>query len=90
MSVQAAFPAIATRPEHAEAEEFAQLIRAVHGRLRHFTLPAPRLLVRPYLWIFLAVRGVIFFLRRVLMAEPLFKAYCTRFGRGVTTGIYVP
>ncbi|HRN61333.1 MAG TPA: acyltransferase [Luteimonas sp.] len=68
----------------------AQLIRAVHGRLRYFTLPAPRLLVRPYLWIFLAVRGVIFFLRRVLMAEPLFKAYCARFGRGVTTGIYVP
>ncbi|WP_158636394.1 acyltransferase [Luteimonas marina] len=68
----------------------ARLIRAVHGRLRHFTLPAPRLLVRPYLWIFLAVRGVIFFLRRVLMAEPLLKAYCTRFGRGVTTGIYVP
>ena len=68
----------------------AQLIRGIRGRLRYFTLPAPRLLVRPYLWIFLALRGVVFFLRRVLVAEPLLKAYCTRFGRGVTTGIYVP
>lgn len=68
----------------------ARLVRALRDRLRYFTLPAPRILVLPYLWIFLAIRGLIFFLRRVLMAEPLLKAYCTRFGRGVTTGIYVP
>ena len=42
MSVQAVLPAITTKPEHAGAEEFAQLIRAVtkdpgyvHHCLRH-------------------------------------------------------
>ncbi len=68
----------------------AQLIRGLRARLRYFTLPAPRLIILPYLWVFLALRGVVFFLRRILIAEPLLKAYCTRVGRGVTTGIYVP
>ncbi|HEY4529590.1 MAG TPA: acyltransferase [Luteimonas sp.] len=67
---------------------------AAARRTRHFahriSLPAPRLLVRPYLWLFLALRGSVFFLRRILVAEPLFKAYCTRVGRGVTTGVHVP
>lgn len=57
---------------------------------RGLTLPAPRVLVRPYLWLFLAARSTVFYLRRILLAEPLFKAYCTRVGRGVTTGIHVP
>lgn len=64
--------------------------RAARGLLRDFTLPAPRLLVLPYLWLFLALRSAVFAVRRLLVAEPLFKAYCTRVGRGVTTGIYVP
>ena len=65
-------------------------VRAARGMLRNFTLPAPRLLVLPYLWLFLALRWAVFAFRRLLVAEPLFKAYCTRVGRGVTTGIYVP
>ena len=68
----------------------AKVLRAVRSRMRHFTLPAPAFVVRPYLWVFLALRGTIFFLRRILLAEPLLKAYCSSFGRGVTTGIYVP
>ncbi len=68
----------------------AATVRTLRGRLHRFTLPAPRILVRPYLWLFLALRGGLFFVRRVLVAEPLFKAYCTRFGKGVTTGIFVP
>ncbi|WP_202840334.1 acyltransferase [Luteimonas saliphila] len=68
----------------------ARTLRGIRTRLRHFTLPAPRLVVRPYLAIFLALRAAVFFLRRILVAEPFLKAYCTRFGRGVTTGIYVP
>lgn len=68
----------------------AAALRAVRDRLGRFTLPAPRVLVLPYLWLFLALRTAVFFLRRTLVAEPLFKAYCTRFGKGVTTGIYVP
>jgi acetyltransferase-like isoleucine patch superfamily enzyme len=65
-------------------------LRAARNAVRGFTLPAPRVLVLPYLWLFLALRGLVFFVRRVFIAEPLFKAYCTRVGKGVTTGIYVP
>lgn len=68
----------------------ARVLRAVRKRFRHFTLPAPRVIVLPMLWIFLLLRGIVYFLRRVLLAEPLLKAYCTRHGRGVTTGIYIP
>lgn len=68
----------------------AGALRRLRGAGKGFTLPAPRVLVRPYLWLFVALRAVVFFVRRVLVAEPLFKAYCTRLGRGVTTGIYVP
>src|SRR5690606_19474421 len=50
----------------------------------------PRLVVRPYLWLFLGLRALVFGFRRLFIAEPLFKAYCTRLGRNVTTGIYVP
>ena len=68
----------------------AGALRGLRQRARGLTLPAPRVLVLPYLWLFLALRSVVFFLRRVLVAEPLFKAYCTRVGRGVTTGVHVP
>jgi acetyltransferase-like isoleucine patch superfamily enzyme len=68
----------------------ARALRAVRKHFRHFTLPAPRVIVLPMLWIFLLLRGIVYFLRRVLLAEPLLKAYCTRHGRGVTTGIYIP
>lgn len=68
----------------------AAAARRARGFGRGLTLPAPRVLTRPYLWLFLAARAILFFLRRILVAEPLFKAYCTRFGRGVTTGVHVP
>ncbi|MGA8279009.1 MAG: acyltransferase [Rhodanobacteraceae bacterium] len=68
----------------------AVALRAARKSLAHVTLPAPRIVVVPLLYVFLALRAVIFFLRRFFLAEPLLKAYCTRYGRGVTTGIYVP
>ncbi|WP_222564833.1 acyltransferase [Novilysobacter antarcticus] len=68
----------------------AATLRDLRQRGRRFTLPAPRAVLLPYLWLFLALRSIVFFVRRVLIAEPLFKAYCTRVGKGVTTGIFVP
>lgn len=68
----------------------ASMLRELRQRSRGFTLPAPRVVLLPYLWLFLGLRGAVFLLRRVLVAEPLFKAYCTRVGKGVTTGIFVP
>jgi acetyltransferase-like isoleucine patch superfamily enzyme len=72
------------------AHPAAQMLRDVRARLRRFTLPAPRLVIRPYLALFLTLRAVVYFVRRSFIAEPLLKAYCTRFGRCVTTGIFVP
>lgn len=76
----------AARADH----PLARALRSAKRHWHHFTLPAPKLLVLPMLWVFLGLRAVLFFVRGKLIAEPLLKAYCTRFGRGVTAGIYVP
>jgi acetyltransferase-like isoleucine patch superfamily enzyme len=72
------------------AHPAAVALRSARKRFSRFTLPAPRLVVVPMLYVFLALRAIVFFVRRHLLAEPLLKAYCARHGRGVTTGIYVP
>ncbi|MBV9670389.1 MAG: acyltransferase [Acidobacteriales bacterium] len=53
------------------------------------SLPTPRIIVRPLLVAFESVRAGTHFLRRVFIAEPLFKAYCSDYGTGVRTGIFV-
>ncbi len=58
--------------------------------MRSFTLPAPKVVIKPMLWLFLTVRGVYWYLRRLFIAEPLFKAYCTSVGRRVRTDIHIP
>ena len=67
----------------------ARHLRAARHGVRTFTLPAPSALLRPLLWGYLAARSVGYWLQRVLIAEPLFKAYCSRCGKGVRTGIFV-
>ena len=69
---------------------YARAARALRNAVRDFTLPAPRLIVRPALLAFLVIRSAWHFVRRVFFAEPLFKAYCTRYGRRVRTDIYLP
>lgn len=70
-------------------DPFVRTLRRSYRALTKFTLPAPRIVVKPALWMYLSVRTVVHFARRVLVAEPLFKAYCTRYGKGLTTGIFV-
>ena len=41
------------------------------------------------LWAFLAVRSVYYWVRRVFICEPLFKAYCKQYGRGLRTGVFI-
>jgi acetyltransferase-like isoleucine patch superfamily enzyme len=67
----------------------ARLIVRLYGSIQRFTLPAPRVIVLPMLWIFLAGRTIYYFLMRTLICEPLFKAYCTRYGKGVRTGVFI-
>jgi acetyltransferase-like isoleucine patch superfamily enzyme len=74
-----------SRSEHPAARS----VRAARRALMSFTLPAPKVVVKPMLWTFLAIRGVYYYAMRVLVCEPLFKAYCTKYGRGVRTGSHI-
>src|ERR1017187_3833337 len=64
-------------------------IRWLYLRRNRVSVPAPRIVVKPMLMIYLGLRFVVFFFRRVFIAEPLFKAYCTRYGRNLRTGIFI-
>lgn len=64
-------------------------LKRTYRGVHRASLPAPRLVVRPVLAAVLGVRGVVHFVRRVFWAEPLFKAYCAEYGRGVHTGIFL-
>jgi acetyltransferase-like isoleucine patch superfamily enzyme len=67
----------------------ARAVRGIRRGIQGLTLPAPRVVVKPMLWAFLGLRGAYFFAKRVLICEPLFKAYCRSYGRGVRTGVYI-
>ncbi len=63
--------------------------KRLYRRGQALTLPAPRVLTLPLLWFFLAVRSVYYALVRLLVCEPIFKAYCKQHGRSVRTGTYI-
>jgi acetyltransferase-like isoleucine patch superfamily enzyme len=67
----------------------ARLARKAYWGVKTVTLPAPRIIVKPMLWTFLAIRSVYYFVMRVFICEPLFKAYCKQYGRGVRTDAYI-
>jgi acetyltransferase-like isoleucine patch superfamily enzyme len=67
----------------------ARRIRRLRRGLRTLSLPAPRVVVKPMLWAFLALRSAYYFAKRLLICEPLFKAYCRRYGRRLRTGAYI-
>jgi len=67
----------------------ARAARGVYYAPRVFSLPAPRVIFVPLLAIFIGLRSAWYFLRRVFFAEPLFKAYCTQYGKRLKTDIYL-
>jgi acetyltransferase-like isoleucine patch superfamily enzyme len=67
----------------------ARTARRLYWGVRNLSVPAPRVVVRPLLWLFLAVRSLFYFVKRVFICEPLFKAYCTRYGRNLRTDVFV-
>jgi acetyltransferase-like isoleucine patch superfamily enzyme len=68
----------------------ARASRGMRRAVSTFTLPAVTgRIARPVLWCFLTVRGMAFFLYRVFVCEPLFKASCRSCGRGVRTDVYI-
>lgn len=68
----------------------ARFLRGVYTGIVSFTLPAPAILTRPLLYLFVGGRSLLHYLYRLLVCEPLFKAYCKEYGKGVRTGIYTP
>jgi acetyltransferase-like isoleucine patch superfamily enzyme len=67
----------------------ARSVRRIYRYVATFSVPAPRMLTRPVLWLVLSIRSIYYFVARVFFCEPLFKAYCTRYGRNVRTGVFL-
>ncbi len=68
---------------------FARTARATYYAPQKVSLPAPAFVFKPLLAFYAGARGGVWWLRRVFYAEPLFKAYCTRYGKRLRTDIYL-
>jgi acetyltransferase-like isoleucine patch superfamily enzyme len=74
----------------ATSDRFPAVVsRKLYRALQNLSVPAPRILVVPALRIFLLIRSVYYFVWRVFVCEPLFKAYCTKYGRNLHTGVFI-
>ncbi len=62
--------------------------RLYHAR-EFISLPVPRWVGRTFRTLLVAGRAVWHFLKRALICEPIFKAYCKQCGRDVHTGVFV-
>jgi acetyltransferase-like isoleucine patch superfamily enzyme len=67
----------------------ARGLRRAYRWTMAFSIPAPHWFFRPILAIYIALRMGYHFLYRVLVCEPLFKAYCTKYGKNVHTGAHL-
>lgn len=65
----------------------ARTFRRVYRGVRNFSVPAPRLITVPFLAIVIGIRSTYYFIMRVFVCEPLFKAYCKSYGRNLHTGV---
>lgn len=68
----------------------ARVIRKAYRGLAQFSVPAPCFIAAPILWTLILLRTALDFLRRVFIAEPLFKVFCTTYGKNLHTGIHMP
>ena len=50
--------------------------------------PIPRAVSVLLLTLFLLLRSAYYFIARVFFCEPFFKAYCTKHGPGLRTGVF--
>jgi acetyltransferase-like isoleucine patch superfamily enzyme len=67
----------------------ARAIRSGVRGARGFALPVPRAVVLPIVKLFLALRTTYYWVWRVFVCEPFFKAQCARCGSGVHTGNFL-
>jgi acetyltransferase-like isoleucine patch superfamily enzyme len=67
----------------------ARLARRIRRGVLDFSVPTPHVLAKAVLSIFLAIRSLYYFVVRIFVCEPLFKAYCSQYGKNVHTGVFV-
>jgi acetyltransferase-like isoleucine patch superfamily enzyme len=67
----------------------ARVLRYGHRAIYSLHVPAPRAVTKPLLWLFLVSREVYHFFVRVFICEPLFKAYCKKYGRRLRTDCHL-
>ena len=68
---------------------FPRLLRWCRRAVRNLSVPAPHALTLPPVTAFLLARSVYYFIARVFFCEPFFKAYCTKYGINVHTGVFL-
>lgn len=64
-------------------------LRAARRAGRDFSIPWPRVVTVPYRACYTFVRALVHGFRRVCIAEPIFRSYCTSIGRRFRTDIFV-
>jgi acetyltransferase-like isoleucine patch superfamily enzyme len=67
-----------------------RMLRELHHSLSDLAVPAPPALVRPVLNAFVATRSAYFEAVRIFWCEPMLKAYCKSYGKGVHTSAHLP
>jgi hypothetical protein len=67
-----------------------RFLRRVRRSVINFGLPPiPRLLSRPLIFLFVLLRTIYYFVMRVFICEPFFKAHCSSYGRNLHTGVFL-
>ncbi len=67
----------------------ARVVRGIYRGASNFSVPAPRVITVPVLAVVVGIRSAYYFFMRVFICEPLFKAYCTSYGRNLHTGVFL-
>jgi acetyltransferase-like isoleucine patch superfamily enzyme len=68
---------------------FARFVRWVRYFGTNFALPAPKIVVKPLLWLFVAMRGAYWFVKRVFVCDLINKAQIKKYGRNLHTDCHV-
>ncbi|HZL27446.1 MAG TPA: DapH/DapD/GlmU-related protein [Acidobacteriaceae bacterium] len=68
----------------------ARAARTVYAFPSTFSLPNIQPLFRLFRFFYESLRSIIYFIRRVFIAEPIFKSYCHSYGKRLHTDIFVP
>ncbi len=67
----------------------AQALRGLRRKVLNFSIPAPRIIFLPVLYLVLAIKNAWYFLYRVFLCEPLFKMHCLSYGKNLHTGPFI-